>query len=354
MDKTITSKYKVFDHLLEGVQIINNKWEYVYLNKTAIIHAKKSREELIGSKMDKVYPGIKGTPLFQTMREVIEKQEQRIVTNKFIYPDKSVGYFDLYLEPIEEGIIILSFDITEKYLNQERLKELNIQLQDKTSELLEKNEKLVELLGVKITLLREVHHRVKNNFQLILSLLKLQMNNISDPELRRIQETFFDRVSTMAMVHNITYSTNDIVFVDIEKLIEDLIALRTSEVINKKIIFKVHVDITDHKINIDTAIPLGLLLNEIISNAVVYGATAKNNTIEVSLDQDKQECYHLSIADHGPGIPKKNLQDDSQCIGLRLIDILTDQLDGTIKRHSDTNGTRYLIKFSTIHTNEID
>lgn len=108
------SGYSLFDHLLEGCQIISSDWRYIYLNETALKHARKGKDELIGRTMEECYPGIESTPLFKTMQQVVSTGENARLENKFIYPDGVVQWFELSIQTYNGGLLILSRDITDR------------------------------------------------------------------------------------------------------------------------------------------------------------------------------------------------------------------------------------------------
>lgn len=119
-------KFKtMFDNLFEGCQIIDYDWRYVYLNDAAIKHAKRGREELVGKTMMEMYPGIEKTSMFSVLKQVMKKRQRQILENLFIYPDGSEGWFELSVEPVEDGILIFSQDISERKKNEERIFHLN-------------------------------------------------------------------------------------------------------------------------------------------------------------------------------------------------------------------------------------
>ncbi|HMP39705.1 MAG TPA: CHASE3 domain-containing protein [Roseiflexaceae bacterium] len=102
------------DTLIEGCQIIDFDWRYVYLNDAAIAHAKQEKDALLGRTMMEVYPGIETTPLFVVMQRCMEQRTPQQLENEFTFPNGSTGWFDLTIQPVPEGIFILSQDITER------------------------------------------------------------------------------------------------------------------------------------------------------------------------------------------------------------------------------------------------
>ena len=106
--------YQILDLMLEGCQIIDFDWRYRYLNDAVVKHARLDRDKLIGKKMTEVYPDIETTPMFAILQECMQKRTSQRFTNKFQYQDGTSAWFDLNVLPINEGILILSWDITEQ------------------------------------------------------------------------------------------------------------------------------------------------------------------------------------------------------------------------------------------------
>jgi PAS domain S-box-containing protein len=120
--RTSEKRYQgTLDTLMEGCQIIDREWHYVYVNEAAATQGQSTREALIGKTMMEVYPGIEKTPLFDILRRCQEKHVSERIENKFNLPDGGVGYFELSVQPVPEGIVILSVDITERKRTEEAL-----------------------------------------------------------------------------------------------------------------------------------------------------------------------------------------------------------------------------------------
>jgi len=109
--------------MLEGFQIIDRNWEYVYVNDAVCTHGRKSREELLGHTMMEVYPGIEQTEMFGYLRKCMEDSTPHHMENEFTFPDGSKGWFELSIQPAPQGVLILSMDITERKRSEERLQE---------------------------------------------------------------------------------------------------------------------------------------------------------------------------------------------------------------------------------------
>ncbi|MBD0779188.1 sensor histidine kinase [Maribacter sp. ANRC-HE7] len=198
----------------------------------------------------------------------------------------------------------------------------------------------------KETLLREVHHRVKNNLQTVSSLLSLQSRNIQDEKMKNIMKSSQNRVISMAMVHEMLYMRDDLSKIEYKSYVQELseFLIRSLKGADSKI--KLNIDIPDIKLGIDTAIPLGLLINEAITNALKYGITdQKDGEINISIRQNETNGYELRIGDNGIGFPDTIDHKTTKSLGLKLIHNLARQLKGSISKDLSKKGTNYIIEF---------
>lgn len=203
-------------------------------------------------------------------------------------------------------------------------------------------DKLRQSLLQKETLLKEVHHRVKNNLQVISSLLNLQKNTFQNESLRSEFMSSISRVNTMARIHEMIYGDKNVSSINIEKyfskLLRSLFQLYNSD--NKEIELKVEIDVRDVVFLPDKAIPLGLILNEIASNSFKH-AFVKQGKFEVKLVETGLR-YTLSAKDDGCGLPPV-LKEGT--LGLSLIPILCEQIDAQLEVINSPNGLEYRISF---------
>jgi two-component sensor histidine kinase len=192
-------------------------------------------------------------------------------------------------------------------------------------------------------LLQEVHHRVKNNMQVITSLLNIQSWYIKDPESLKLIDESKHRIKSMALIHEKLYESKEFTKVNISDYVDSLVTeLISAYGINQEIVIDKRIE--TENFTIDTVIPLGLLINEVISNSLKYAFENKvNGTILIELSL-KGDSYHLIIGDNGSGIPKDSLSRESATLGIELIKLLTDQLNGTVEI-LDRPGTYYLVIF---------
>jgi len=202
-------------------------------------------------------------------------------------------------------------------------------------------------LNEKNILLKEIHHRVKNNMQIISSLLNLQTKYTNDDEAVDILKESQNRVRSMAIIHEKLYQSKDISqinFVEyIQSLVSNLFFSYNAEKTNIKPVFEVE----DLSLNIDTAVPCGLIISELVSNSLKYAfPTDMNGEILVSLKCIDNK-YQLIIRDNGIGMPAEIDVNNLETLGLLLVMNLTDQLDGEITINR-TNGTEFIIRFEEI------
>jgi PAS domain S-box-containing protein len=187
-------------------------------------------------------------------------------------------------------------------------------------------------LNEKELLLREIHHRVKNNMQIISSLLNLQRSYIHDEEAANILQESQGRVKSMALIHEKLYQTSDLARINVEEYIQSLTTnLFHSYTVNPSI--KLSMDVSDLYFNIDTAVPLGLIINELVSNSLKYAFKDRDEgEIRISLLETAEPGkYLLLIRDDGTGFPHELDFAESHSLGLQLVNTLVNQLDGEIE-----------------------
>lgn len=214
--------------------------------------------------------------------------------------------------------------------------------------LMTQNQDITKQKEEKELLLKEIHHRVKNNLQIINSLLRLQSHQVEDERSLSLFEECQNRILSMAIIHEKLYKSQDLANIDtksyIETLSESLLrSYRTNKDVSIKVICKVS------SVGIDTLMPLGLILNEIISNSLKYAFTGRSNgKITILLDRSSDTTYEMMIGDNGVGLPADFSWENSTTLGIELIKTLVDQINGTIDKVKDAPGTAFKISFTDI------
>lgn len=196
----------------------------------------------------------------------------------------------------------------------------------------------------KEVMLKEIHHRVKNNLQIISSLINFQANSVTDPKVCDLFRECQNRIYSMSMLHEQLYKAKDLASVNIDQyfnaLLENLLLIFSN---NTKI--EVELNIEVESFGVDTLIPIGLLLNEIVSNSLKYAFVGREHgLITISMKHLHDNCYELKVTDNGVGIQDINFPETSDSLGLELIQTFISQLDGEVKMCNE-GGTSYTIHF---------
>ena len=219
---------------------------------------------------------------------------------------------------------------------REQQEHLEQEVKERTQVIAKQNEE-------KTVMLMEIHHRVKNNLQVISSLLNIQADAIDDPKLLAHFEDLRHRINSMALIHQKMYESKNLVNVDIKSYIEDLVS-NLIDAYDSKTVIHLNTAIDNVLLTIDTIVPLGLILNEIISNSLKYAFVGKDEgELSIRLKSAGNNTYILSVSDDGVGLNTNNRTDESS-LGMQLIRMLTDQLNGTLTITSD-HGTAFEIQF---------
>ena len=238
-------------------------------------------------------------------------------------------------------------DITERKRAEEGIRLLNATLEqrvrDRTQELEQATVTIRASLDEKVILLREIHHRVKNNLQIILSLIRLQSRNIKDPYLLSTMEDLQNRIMAMAHVHERMCLAEDISRIDLSEIVTFLwTRLFKSYNVDPHQI-RLNVEMKDLQIIIDSAIPISLIINELVSNSLKH-AFPKGTPGEITIAGRREaDTIVLSFRDTGIGIPKDlDWKRSNQSLGFRLVVSPVEQLNGTIELDR-TAGTAFTI-----------
>ncbi|TXT60352.1 MAG: hypothetical protein BAJALOKI2v1_110012 [Promethearchaeota archaeon] len=207
-----------------------------------------------------------------------------------------------------------------------------------------KNEKLLEAsLEEKEILLKEIHHRVKNNLQIISSLIVLQEEHIDDEDIISIFRDFQSRIKAMALIHQILYNSEDFSKIDLPKYIKDLInnLFKAYSARSKRIDLRLNIE--DIDLSLDQAISCGLIINELVSNSLKHAFSREDQgKIGVSLKKRENNMLFLEVYDNGRGFPKNLDYQQSSTLGLKLINTITRQMDGKIT-FEKVDGARVII-----------
>jgi PAS domain S-box-containing protein len=201
-------------------------------------------------------------------------------------------------------------------------------------------------LQEKEVLLREIHHRVKNNMQVISSLLNLQATLLPDEESRMMFRESQQRIKAMALIHERLYQSENLMNIHfneyVSHLVHDLYGSYGGPI--SRIEFTL--DIAEVQLELDTAIPCGLIVNELVSNAIKHAFPDETGTVTIRLQRCPEHLYELIIQDDGIGIPEFLDINQLDSLGLQLVKgLVEEQLDGILKLEQNVPGTRWIIRF---------
>jgi PAS domain S-box-containing protein len=206
-------------------------------------------------------------------------------------------------------------------------------------------ERILASLREKEMLLKEIHHRVKNNLQIISSLLNLQMAHIDDKKLIPLFRKSQNRVRTMALIHEKLYRSDNLAYIDFGAYLRDLANSLFRSYHTSASRARLDIDAEPITFGIDTAVPCGLLLNELVSNALKYAfPDGREGTVRIELHQNDEKTCTLIVADTGVGLPDGFDIQQTETLGMELIRSLAKQLDGTLEVGND-GGARFVITF---------
>ena len=347
-------------------------WIYIFED----ISNRKKAEELI-IKSEKKYRELADL-LPQT---VFETDVNADLTFMNIYAFEMFGYSQ---EDIENGLNILELIVEEeRSLSRDKIKdvlsgqvsgdEYTAQRSDKSifpiilysnpiihnkihegfrgiiidiSDLKNAEDKIVASLKEKEVLIQEINHRVKNNLQIISSLLSLQANHTSSDEAAEILKESRGRVKSMAMIHEKLYHSSNLSRLNMAEYLNNLVGdiLRSYSSVSSKV--SSNVDVDDIYLNINTALPMGLMVNELVSNSIKHAFPEGEGNISIKLEYDGEK-YILIVSDNGIGLPGDVDPFESSSLGLKLVNSLSIQLEGDLSVLRDGK-TTFILKFKEL------
>ncbi|MHC4540828.1 MAG: sensor histidine kinase [Planctomycetota bacterium] len=237
--------------------------------------------------------------------------------------------------------------------SEQQLRAANQQLIASEQQLRATNQQLKTSLEEKEVLLREIHHRVKNNLQVVVSLLSLQSENVQDDEAARLFRESQLRVKSMALLHEQLYETENLAHINLGDYVRHLTdELRCSYGADaQEIRFKI--DVEDVFPGIDKAVPCALIINELVSNCLKHAFPGdRAGEIRIGLDSDEQGNCALSVSDDGAGFAQDVELTDARTFGLKLVSILAEQLQGAVILDQSA-GTSFRISFPGQQREEI-
>jgi len=237
---------------------------------------------------------------------------------------------------------ILLAEVTDRRRAEDQLRELNDTLEQRVTE---RTQALNASLQAKEVLLREVHHRVKNNLQIVSSLLNLQSHNLTDPVLLDLFSNTRSRVKAMAAIHEQLYESGDFARIDLGMHLGNLVRMLTCAHAPAGVTVEPVLGLDSVTVDLNAAVPLSLIANELIINALKYAfAERSNGTLTVEL-RAGGENHEMRISDNGRGFPAGVDPAAGRTLGLHLVHDLSRQIRGTLRIESNTSGTTVVVRW---------
>ncbi len=230
-----------------------------------------------------------------------------------------------------------------------RNRELKISKEELEQKVRERTEEIQRQNEEKTVLLQEIHHRVKNNLQVINSLFNIQMYYTDDERVREVFKESQNRILSMSKIHQTLYESKDFSKLNLKNYISELVKdIQSGYEVEDDI--ELQLDIDDHiYLGVDSVVPFALVVNEILSNAFKYAfkeIKSDKKIITIKIRQDKDKVTTVYIGDNGVGMPSNVNWEHPTTMGMDLIQTLVNQLDGTVRLHTDKQGTNYTIIFT--------
>lgn len=225
------------------------------------------------------------------------------------------------------------------------LKSINRILTGEVSERRETEKKLKASLDEKAILIKEIHHRVKNNLQIVSSLLNLQANSVDDSNISGLFQESQMRVRSIALVHENLYQSSSLARIKFDVYLKRLLDYLSKTYTTTLASVEITVDVHDIELGIDQTVPCGLIVNELVSNVFKHAFNEKNTgKITIQMDKLGGKRYVLTVKDNGIGLPEDFDIKDNSSLGMYLIHSLSNQMNGTVEI-SGQNGTTVKVFF---------
>lgn len=317
----------------DGIVVVNSGGTIVIVNSQTETMFGYPREELIGQPIEMLVPGryrtrhVHDRDTYMAGPRTRPMGAGRLLTGR--RKDGREFPVEISLSPLEtqgESLVMsIVRDVTERRRAEERME---------------------AALREKEALLKEIHHRVKNNLQVTSSLLRLQASTIANPEARAIFEETQSRIRSIALVHEKLYRSDDLSQVDFTDYVRSLAELlfRSLTIDADKVGFEVVGG--DVLLPIDIAVPCGLIVNELLSNALKHAFPAdRGGRIRIVLERREDGRNVLVVSDDGVGIPSAVVPDAGGTLGLKLVRGLVQQIDGSLTIRTGAPGAEFRVEF---------
>ncbi len=274
----------------------------------------------------------------------LQQQNIQLLTKQGQLQKNQLQKERLFKKIILSGLALLVIVLALLYKNSQHRLKMNRQLRQQQAEIEKQNMSLQHSVKEKEWLVKEIHHRVKNNLQIVSSLMNIQSNFLPDgAALDAIKESQ-SRVNAMSLIHQKLYQSPSFISVNMDKYIKELVDYIMQSFGGNKKIDSI-INVPDVELDVSHAVPIGLILNEAVTNSIKYAfKNSKPAVVKISLQPSGEDQWLLLIADNGPGLLPDFDYKKSGSIGMALIETLAEQLGGTL-HFNNTDGLEISISF---------
>ncbi len=289
---------------------------------------KYSREEIIGQSLYQFVDAKHHDMMRKAHRNVFNGTRSESYETEGTSADGTKSWFlthvgPNYLDDKVVGLVLFIRNITDRKKSEEHIR---------------------QSLNEKEVLLKEVHHRVKNNLQIISSILNLQSSTISDKQTLDLLKNSQDRIRSMSLIHELLYQTKDFSTINFSEYIRSIATNLFQSYTQNKFI-ELAMDVETVFLDLDQAIPCGLIINELITNSLKYGfKNTETGLVKIALKEESPNVVILQIGDNGIGFPANVDFRDTESLGMQLVISLIEQIDGDIQL-DNSHGAKYEIRF---------
>ncbi len=352
-NKSIKSYFEIFNSSTDVILILSEANIIIDANKSAIDKFSLTKEEIIGNSLQSMEDKVVASTLTRKIQKAWKEGSSR-----FDWKAKNKNGEIFLLELIfkkgsyfgKSVLIVNGRDLGERLQAEEE--RLRAEIAEATTGVLEKEiaerkeaeAKLKTTLAESEMLLKEVHHRVKNNLQVISSILNLQSSYVKDQYTLTMLKECRDRIKSMSFIHESLYQNKDFSHVDFGSYLKSLCSnLLYSYSVGGRV--SLNFDIDKIFLSLDTSIPCGLIVNELVANALKYAfPDSRKGNIFISLKRKETGPNFLIIEDDGVGMPEHVNFKETESLGLQLVITLVDQIDGELKLERK-KGAKFTIEF---------
>lgn len=318
----------IFDALPFYIMLVDSDHHILLANKAVKPGLGKDPSQIIGKYCPKVVHGLDepfpGCPLEEAVKKGIAVERELFDANYGRWMNSAIYPIERLTKEGRQIFLHIVLDITERKQAEDQIK---------------------ASLKEKDLLLQEIHHRVKNNMQVISSLISLQASKIKNKHSLEMFKETRDRVKSMAIIHDYFYRSKDFTKIDFCHSIRSIIShLFLSYGVDQNSI-KMRINGGRFYLDIDRAIPCGLIINELVSNSLKHAFPESKGEIRISLRSKANKKLTMVVSDNGVGLPEDLDVRNTNSLGFSLINILADQLNGNIKLQRK-RGTTFEITFN--------